>query len=113
RITLCRFLGFVIEKWKPESEFLGHLFQARRGVVGIYGRIVRTDRNHSDVFAGIIAPDSGKLMLYMFDKGTVPADEHHQERLLTIECGKPDVLTEYDVGQVEVRRFCPQFEHCR
>ena len=74
-------LRLIVEERKGKIVFNGHFAKSLRRVVGVSGRIIRANRQKRDAFRLVMARDPQNLVPDVNHIRTVPADEHHDERL--------------------------------
>jgi hypothetical protein len=81
-VRLRNRLGFVVKERERESVFDSHLTKFVGSVFWIGGRVVGADRYEPDALGLILASDAKNLLANMDNIGTMPADEHHKQRLV-------------------------------
>lgn len=75
-------LGFVVKERERESVFDSHLAKSVGSVFRIGDRVVGADRYEPDALRLVLASDAENLLANMGNIGTMPADEHHKQRLV-------------------------------
>jgi hypothetical protein len=79
-VRLGNSLGFVVKERERESVFDSHLAKFVGSVLRVGGRIVGADRYEPDALRLVLPSDAKNLLANMDNIGTMPADEHHNQR---------------------------------
>lgn len=95
-------LGFVVQEREGKSMFERHFAKFAWGVVGVGDRVVRADCNELDAFWLILASKPEYLLTNMDNIGTMPADEHHQQRRAGRQGRKSNRLSGDDIREGKI-----------
>lgn len=90
-------LRLIVEKRKGKIVLNGHFAKPLRRVVGVSGRIIRANRQKRDAFRLVMPRDPQNLVPNVDHVRTVPADEHHDERLGLRHLREGDRLSSDDI----------------